>query len=145
MDSKPRRLPFTISSSSSLSSPSPLSSSSALSASRLYGRGSVLGSDRFGRGGAGKLDSDYQVLSPCAMPQVKCFVPGTLRNMTLWLGRPWFCNKHTLLGETCSTWFPCSNTLVPTHLLTVKFSERVLRGATKLCWTLFLQNWILTP
>ncbi|KAG9277613.1 E3 ubiquitin-protein ligase MARCH7 [Astyanax mexicanus] len=62
MDSKPRRLPF-ISSSSSLSSPSPISSSSALSASRLYGRGSVMGSDRFSRGTMGKLDTDYQ--SPC--------------------------------------------------------------------------------
>ncbi|TTH38797.1 E3 ubiquitin-protein ligase MARCH7 [Bagarius yarrelli] len=54
MDSKPRRLPFTVSSSSSLSSPS--SSSSALSAGRLYGRGS----ERFNRGSVGKLDSDYQ-------------------------------------------------------------------------------------
>ncbi|XP_060774677.1 E3 ubiquitin-protein ligase MARCH7 isoform X2 [Neoarius graeffei] len=57
MDSKPRRLPFTVSSSSSLSSPS---SSSALSAGRLYGRGSVLGRDSFSRGAVGKLDSDYQ-------------------------------------------------------------------------------------
>lgn len=62
MDSKPRRLPF-ISSSSSLSSSSSISSSSALSASRLYGRGSVLGADRFSRGTTGKLDTDYQ--SPC--------------------------------------------------------------------------------
>ncbi|XP_026789130.3 E3 ubiquitin-protein ligase MARCH7 isoform X1 [Pangasianodon hypophthalmus] len=61
MDSKPRRLPFTVSSSSSLSSSSSFSSSSSpLSAGRLYGRGSVLGSERFSRGAVGKLDSDYQ-------------------------------------------------------------------------------------
>ncbi|XP_062853775.1 E3 ubiquitin-protein ligase MARCH7 isoform X2 [Trichomycterus rosablanca] len=61
MDSKPRRLPFTVSSSSSISSTSSFSSSaSALSAGRLYGRGTVLGSDRFSRGATGKLDSDYQ-------------------------------------------------------------------------------------
>ncbi|XP_073707575.1 E3 ubiquitin-protein ligase MARCHF7 isoform X2 [Garra rufa] len=58
MDSKSRRFPFAVSSSSSLSSPS--SSSSALSASRLYGRGSVLGRDRFSREASVKLDSDYQ-------------------------------------------------------------------------------------
>ncbi|KAK3557512.1 hypothetical protein QTP70_028337 [Hemibagrus guttatus] len=67
MDSKPRRLPFTVSSSSSLSStPSFSSSSSALSAGRLYGRGS----ERFSRGAVGKLDSDYQ--SPC--------IPGSSRD-----------------------------------------------------------------
>ncbi|XP_039545154.1 E3 ubiquitin-protein ligase MARCH7 isoform X2 [Pimephales promelas] len=61
MDSKSRRFPFAVSSSSSLSSPSSLSSSSsALSASRLYGRGSVLGRDRFSREASVKLDSDYQ-------------------------------------------------------------------------------------
>ncbi|XP_030637748.1 E3 ubiquitin-protein ligase MARCHF7 isoform X2 [Chanos chanos] len=60
MDSKPRRLPFSVSSSSSLSSPSSLSSSSALGSSRLYGRGSVLSSDRFSRGTPVKLDTDYQ-------------------------------------------------------------------------------------
>ncbi|XP_016364398.1 E3 ubiquitin-protein ligase MARCH7-like isoform X2 [Sinocyclocheilus rhinocerous] len=57
MDSKSRRFPFAVSSSSSLSSSS---SSSALSASRLYGRGSVLGRDRFSREASVKLDSDYQ-------------------------------------------------------------------------------------
>ncbi|XP_067315303.1 E3 ubiquitin-protein ligase MARCH7 isoform X1 [Pseudorasbora parva] len=56
MDSKSRRFPFAVSSSSSLSSPS----SSALSASRLYGRGTVLGRERFGRDASVKLDSDYQ-------------------------------------------------------------------------------------
>ncbi|XP_047669278.1 E3 ubiquitin-protein ligase MARCH7 isoform X2 [Tachysurus fulvidraco] len=66
MDSKPRRLPFTVSSSSSLSTPSSFSSSSALSAGRLYGRGS----DRFTRGAVVKLDSDYQ--SPC--------IPGSSRD-----------------------------------------------------------------
>lgn len=71
MDSKPRRLPFTVSSSSSLS-PSSFSSS-ALSAGRLYGRGSVLGSERFSRGAVGKLDSDYQVKNPDADPQVNRF------------------------------------------------------------------------
>ncbi|KAI5613717.1 E3 ubiquitin-protein ligase MARCH7, partial [Silurus asotus] len=61
-NSKPRRMPFTVSSSSSLSSPTSFSSSSsALSAGRLYGRGSVLGSERFGRSAVGKLDSDCQV------------------------------------------------------------------------------------
>uniref|UniRef100_A0A673GQB2 RING-type E3 ubiquitin transferase n=1 Tax=Sinocyclocheilus rhinocerous TaxID=307959 RepID=A0A673GQB2_9TELE len=61
MDSKSRRFPFAVSSSSSLSSPSSLSSSSsALSASRLYGRGSVLGRDCFSREASVKLDSDYQ-------------------------------------------------------------------------------------
>ncbi|XP_052415337.1 E3 ubiquitin-protein ligase MARCHF7 isoform X2 [Carassius gibelio] len=61
MDSKSRRFPFAVSSSSSLSSPSSLSSSSsALSASRLYGRGSVLGRDCFSRDASVKLDSDYQ-------------------------------------------------------------------------------------
>ncbi|XP_051568342.1 E3 ubiquitin-protein ligase MARCHF7-like [Myxocyprinus asiaticus] len=60
MDSKSRRFPFAVSSSSSQSSPSSLSSSSALSASRLYGRGSVLGRDRFSREASVKLDSDYQ-------------------------------------------------------------------------------------
>ncbi|XP_051753615.1 E3 ubiquitin-protein ligase MARCH7 isoform X2 [Ctenopharyngodon idella] len=61
MDSKSRRFPFAVSSSSSLSSPSSLSSSSsALSASRLYGRGSVLGRDRYSRDTSVKLDSDYQ-------------------------------------------------------------------------------------
>ncbi|ROL41768.1 E3 ubiquitin-protein ligase MARCH7 [Anabarilius grahami] len=61
MDSKSRRFPFAVSSSSSLSSPSSLSSSSsALSASRLYGRGSVLGRDRYSRDSSVKLDSDYQ-------------------------------------------------------------------------------------
>ncbi|XP_058634139.1 E3 ubiquitin-protein ligase MARCH7 isoform X1 [Onychostoma macrolepis] len=61
MDSKSRRFPFAVSSSSSLSSPSSLSSSSsALSASRLYGRGNVLGRDRFSREASVKLDSDYQ-------------------------------------------------------------------------------------
>nr|XP_055069741.1 E3 ubiquitin-protein ligase MARCH7 isoform X3 [Misgurnus anguillicaudatus] len=61
MDSKSRRFPFTVSSSSSLSSPStPSTSSSALSASRLYGRDSVLGRDRFSRDTSLKLDSDYQ-------------------------------------------------------------------------------------
>ncbi|XP_053493926.1 E3 ubiquitin-protein ligase MARCH7 [Ictalurus furcatus] len=71
MDSKPRRLPFTVSSSSSLS-PSSFSSS-ALSAGRLYGRGSVLGSERFSRGAVGKLDSDYQ--SPR--------IPGSSRDYSL--------------------------------------------------------------
>ncbi|KAM9483702.1 E3 ubiquitin-protein ligase MARCHF7 isoform 1-T1 [Clarias gariepinus] len=61
MDSKPRRLPFTVSSSSSLSSTSSFSSSSsALSAGRLYSRGTVLGRERFTRGTTGKLDSEYQ-------------------------------------------------------------------------------------
>lgn len=74
MDSKPRRLPFTVSSSSSLSSSSSFSSSSsALSAGRLYGRGSVLGSERFSRGAVGKLDSDYQVPEPDADPRVNGF------------------------------------------------------------------------
>ncbi|XP_028835625.1 E3 ubiquitin-protein ligase MARCHF7 [Denticeps clupeoides] len=60
MDSKPRQLlPFTVSSSSSSSLPSSLSSSSS-SSSSLYSRTSALNGDRFGRGAAVKLDSDYQ-------------------------------------------------------------------------------------
>ncbi|XP_056605993.1 E3 ubiquitin-protein ligase MARCH7 isoform X2 [Triplophysa dalaica] len=61
MDSKSRRFPFSVSSSSTLSSPSSLSSSSsALGPSRLYGRSSVLSRDRFSRDTSVKLDSDYQ-------------------------------------------------------------------------------------
>ncbi|XP_056315588.1 E3 ubiquitin-protein ligase MARCH7 isoform X2 [Danio aesculapii] len=71
MDSKSRRFPFAVSSSSSLSSPSSLSSSSsALSASRLYGRGSVLGRDRFSRDASVKLDSDYQSSRLLSSPRV---------------------------------------------------------------------------
>ncbi|TRY82470.1 hypothetical protein DNTS_029956 [Danionella cerebrum] len=61
MDSKSRRFSFAVSSPSSQASASSLSSSaSALGASRLYGRGSVLGRDRFCRETAVKLESDYQ-------------------------------------------------------------------------------------
>ncbi|KAI1899205.1 hypothetical protein AGOR_G00059370 [Albula goreensis] len=61
MESKSRRLPFMSSSSTSPLSPSsPFPSSSSLGSSRLYGRSSVLGSDRYTRGSSIKLDSDHQ-------------------------------------------------------------------------------------
>ncbi|XP_036396094.1 E3 ubiquitin-protein ligase MARCH7 [Megalops cyprinoides] len=61
MESKSRRLPFMGSSSaSSLSSSSSFSSSSPLGTSRLYGRGTVLSSDRYTRGTSVKLDSEHQ-------------------------------------------------------------------------------------
>ncbi|XP_051985598.1 E3 ubiquitin-protein ligase MARCHF7-like isoform X2 [Xyrauchen texanus] len=70
MDSKSRRFPFAVSSSSMLSSPSSLSSSSsALSASRLYGRGSVLGRDHFSREASVKLDSEYQTSRLLSSPK----------------------------------------------------------------------------
>ncbi|XP_035382835.1 E3 ubiquitin-protein ligase MARCH7 isoform X2 [Electrophorus electricus] len=65
MDSKSRRLPFSVSGPSSLSSPTSISSSSSstLGAGRLYGRAGVLATDSLSRGTVGKLDPDYQ--SPC--------------------------------------------------------------------------------
>ncbi|XP_064825720.1 E3 ubiquitin-protein ligase MARCHF7-like isoform X2 [Oncorhynchus masou masou] len=58
MDSKPRRLPFTVSSTTSSYSSS--SSPSSLGSSRLYGRTSVLNSDRFTRATPLKPDLDHQ-------------------------------------------------------------------------------------
>ncbi|XP_071243436.1 E3 ubiquitin-protein ligase MARCHF7-like isoform X3 [Salvelinus alpinus] len=58
MDSKPRRLPFTVSSTTSSYSSS--SSPSSLGSSRLYGRSSVLNSDRFTRATPLKPDLDHQ-------------------------------------------------------------------------------------
>ncbi|XP_071185574.1 E3 ubiquitin-protein ligase MARCHF7-like isoform X2 [Salvelinus alpinus] len=61
MDSKPRRLPFTVSSTtSSYSSSSSPSSLGSLGSSRLYGRSSVLNSDRFTRATPLKPDLDHQ-------------------------------------------------------------------------------------
>ncbi|XP_031680245.1 E3 ubiquitin-protein ligase MARCH7-like isoform X3 [Oncorhynchus kisutch] len=57
MDSKPRRLPFTVSGTTSYSSSS---SPSSLGSSRLYGRTSVLNSDRFTRATPLKPDLDHQ-------------------------------------------------------------------------------------
>ncbi|XP_052355163.1 E3 ubiquitin-protein ligase MARCHF7-like [Oncorhynchus keta] len=59
MDSKPRRLPFTVSGTTSSYSSS--SSPSSLGSSRLYGRPSVLNSDRFTRATPLKPDLDHQV------------------------------------------------------------------------------------
>nr|XP_029522341.1 E3 ubiquitin-protein ligase MARCH7-like isoform X3 [Oncorhynchus nerka] len=59
MDSKPRRLPFTVSGTTSSYSSS--SSPSSLGSSRLYGRTSVLNSDRFTRATPLKPDLDHQV------------------------------------------------------------------------------------
>lgn len=61
MDSKPRRLPFTVSSATSSYSSS--SSPSSLGSSRLYGRSSVLNSDRLSRVTPLKPDLDHQVLN----------------------------------------------------------------------------------
>nr|XP_029522331.1 E3 ubiquitin-protein ligase MARCH7-like isoform X2 [Oncorhynchus nerka] len=58
MDSKPRRLPFTVSGTTSSYSSS--SSPSSLGSSRLYGRTSVLNSDRFTRATPLKPDLDHQ-------------------------------------------------------------------------------------